>query len=51
MNEAITTSAKPIEIGDPAPNFSLPLAQGGTVTLEQSIKDGPALLWFSPGMV
>jgi peroxiredoxin len=51
MSEGITTSVKPIEIGDPAPNFSLPLAQGGTVTLEQAIQNGPAFLWFSPGMV
>jgi peroxiredoxin len=51
MSQLHTTGAKPIEIGDPAPDFSLPRAQGGTVSLEQSIKDGPVLLWFAPGMV
>ena len=48
MSEVVATT---IEVGDPAPDFSLPRAQGGTVTLGQSIKDGPALLWFSSGMV
>ena len=50
MSETMTT-AKPIEVGDPAPPFSLPSAQGGTVTLEQAIQNGPVFLWFSPGMV
>ena len=47
----VTTNPKSIEVGNPAPHFSLPLAQGGSVALDQALKDGPALLWFSPGMV
>ncbi len=51
MSDAVTTSQKPIEVGGPAPHFSLPSAQGGAVALEHAVKNGPALLWFSPGMV
>jgi len=47
----VMTNAKPVEIGDPAPHFSLPSAQGGVVTLDQTIQNGPVFLWFSPGMV
>jgi len=47
----VETRAKPVEVGEPAPPFSLPAAQGGTVELERAIKNGPALLWFAPGMV
>jgi len=51
MSEVQTASPKPVEVGDPAPPFSLPAAQGGTVKLEQAVKNGPVLLWFAPGMV
>ena len=51
MSDAVTTSQRPIEVGDPAPHFSLPSAQGGAVALEQVVKSGPVLLWFAPGMV
>ena len=47
----VETSAKPVEVGQPAPPFSLPAAQGGTVALGQMVKNGPVLLWFAPGMV
>lgn len=47
----VQTSPKPIKVGDPAPPFSLTAAQGGTVALEQAVKNGPVLLWFAPGMV
>jgi peroxiredoxin len=47
----VETSARPVEVGDPAPHFSLPSAQGATVELGRVVKNGPVLLWFSPGMV
>ncbi|HLC40551.1 MAG TPA: hypothetical protein VJO34_02860 [Methylomirabilota bacterium] len=51
MSEVHATSARPIEVGGLAPDFSLPRAQGGVVTLKHAIRDGPAVLWFSAGMV
>jgi len=51
MSEVVATSAKSIEVGDDAPDFSLTRAQGGVVTLKHAIQDGPAVLWFSAGMV
>jgi len=47
----VETSTRPVEVGEPAPPFSLPSAQGGAVELERVVKNGPVLLWFSPGMV
>ena len=51
MSEVSSTSVKPIDVGDPAPTFSLPRAQGGTATLPDVLKNGPVFLWFAPGMV
>ncbi len=51
MSEIPLRHPKPIEVGDLAPHFSLPAAQGSVVHLEQLLHDGPVLLWFSPGMV
>jgi len=43
--------AHPIEVGAIAPDFSLPSAQGGVLTLTAALQHGPVLLWFAPGMV
>lgn len=51
MSEDLTSRAQPIEVGDLAPDFSLPAAQGGTVALGQALQNGPVLLWFAQGMV
>ncbi len=51
MSEMSTMSPKLIEVGDTAPDFSLPSAQGGEVRLQKLVQSGPALLWFSQGMV
>lgn len=37
-----------IEIGDTAPDFTLPLAGGGTVTLSDAIREKPVVLVFFP---
>lgn len=37
-----------IEIGDTAPDFTLPLAGGGTVTLSEAISQSPVVLVFFP---
>jgi peroxiredoxin len=51
MGEDLTLGAQPIEVGDLAPDFSLPAAQGGSVVSGQAVQKGPVLLWFAPGMV
>lgn len=51
MSEMPLIHPKPIEVGDLAPHFSLPSAQGSVVELEQLIHAGAVILWFSPGMV
>lgn len=38
----------PIEVGDVAPNFSLPAADGGKVSLSD-YRGSPVLLYFSMG--
>ncbi|MCL6422506.1 peroxiredoxin [Brachybacterium sp. JHP9] len=37
----------PLQVGDAAPDFDLPLAGGGRVSLE-SLRGAPALIWFYP---
>ena len=39
----------PVEIGQPAPTFSLPNLEGETVTLEQHRGKVVVLEWFNPG--
>jgi len=51
MDEDPTSRARPIDVGDLAPDFSLPAAQGGAIALAQAVQKGPVLLWFAPGMV
>ena len=44
----ILTAAK--QVGDPAPDFTLPNAQGGKSTLSELLKSGPVvLLWYRGG--
>jgi hypothetical protein len=37
---------EPFGVGQPAPNFSLPTAAGGTVALNDYISKQPVLLYF-----
>ncbi|PWH07585.1 peroxiredoxin [Brachybacterium endophyticum] len=42
-----TGTAVKLAVGDPAPGFDLPTADGGRVTLED-LRGAPALIWFYP---
>ena len=42
-------SASPLGVGDRAPSFELPAADGKTVTLEGLLANGPAVLVFYRG--
>lgn len=51
MPEASAMIQKPIEVGEVAPSFSLPSAQGATLELREVVQRGPVFLWFAKGMV
>lgn len=40
---------KAVRVGDPAPDFSLPLVKGGNVKLSHVLRDGPVVLNFYRG--
>jgi hypothetical protein len=42
-------TSETLRVGDPAPAFSLPSAQGGSVSLAEFRDDMPVLLYFSMG--
>jgi cytochrome oxidase Cu insertion factor (SCO1/SenC/PrrC family) len=44
-----TPAGNSLEVGDPAPGFTLPSAQGDTVSLAQFRGHKPVLLYFSMG--
>lgn len=40
---------KPLELGDKMPNFEVPNAMGGSITLDDLLADGPVVLTFFRG--
>ena len=46
---AATQEASALQVGDPAPDFDLPTADGGHVRLSDFRGEKPALLFFSMG--
>lgn len=48
-SESISGQGGPIEVGAEAPNFELPAAQGGDVSLADFAGKKPVLLYFSMG--
>lgn len=47
--DAATQEASALQVGDPAPDFDLPAADGGHVRLSDFRGEKPALLFFSMG--
>jgi len=45
---AILLGSLPLKVGDRAPDFTLPSADGGAVTLSSLLKKSPAILFFFP---
>lgn len=41
-------NTEPMDIGDFAPDFTLPADDGSTVTLSEVLKEGPVVLFFYP---
>lgn len=49
MSQTTTTQARPPQVGQKAPDFSLVSAQVGTFTLGEAAKKGPVVVAFFPG--
>lgn len=48
----LAAPALAVAAGDPAPDFSLPSARGGSVQLRSLLAQGPVVLWFpAPGQM
>lgn len=45
---AALLGAVPLEVGDRAPEFTLPDTEGRPVTLSRVLERGPAILYFFP---
>jgi hypothetical protein len=48
-DQAPSSSAAGLNVGDDAPAFELPAADGGRAELDEYVGSGPVLLYFSMG--